>query len=107
MINVLVSFLDRRHDENLAWFARRSLGFALDRFAARIAEIRLRVRDENGPRGGLDQTCSLAIRLQGAKELHLQDRDSAAEKAIHRLARRAARTLARDGGKRRSSRRPA
>lgn len=104
-MNMMVSFLDRRPDENLAWIARRRIAFALDRFAARIAEITVRFRDENGPRGGADQHLSLAIRTIGGHEFHLQETDTSAEIAIHRLARRAARSLARLAGRRRAARR--
>lgn len=103
-MNVLVSFLDRRPCEQLAWFARRSLLFALDRFAPRIREVALRVRDENGPRGGVDQRCSLEIKLVGTGDVHLHDVDASAEKCVHRLARKAARLLSR-GSQRRGGRR--
>ena len=103
-MNVLVSFLDRHPSEKLAWFARRSLTFALDRFAPRIREVALRVRDVNGPRGGVDQRCSLEIRLVGASDIHMNDIDASAERCVHRLARKASRLLAkavgRKGGRR-------
>lgn len=107
MIPVVVSFLARSPDEELAYVARRHLGFALDRFAGRIADVRLRIRDENGPRGGEDQHCSLAVKIIGHDELHLHDNDSSAERAIHRLARRAARAVAHALQKRRMTRRGA
>lgn len=104
-MNVLVSFLDRHPSEQLAWFARRSLCFALDRFAPRIREVALRVRDENGPRGGVDQRCSLEIRLLGASDVHLHDVDASAEKCVHRLSRKAARLLSRLVHRRKGGRR--
>lgn len=100
-MNILVSFLDRRPCEQIAWFARRTLGFALDRFAPRIAEVALRVRDQNGPRGGEDQRCTLAIKVVGGPDVWLEDTDAKAEKAVHRLARRAARMLGRVAARRR------
>jgi hypothetical protein len=105
LMNILVSFLDRRPCEQIAWFARRTLGFALDRFSSRIAEVALRVRDENGPRGGEDQQCSLAIRVVGGQDVFLQDNDAKAERAVHRLARRAARLLGTAFGKAAAGRR--
>lgn len=93
-MNVLVSFLDRYPSEQLAWFARRRLMFALDRFAPRIREVAVRVRDENGPRGGVDQHCSLEIKLVGASDIHMHDIDASAEKCVHRLAQKASRLLA-------------
>lgn len=102
---MMVAFVDRSPSENLAWFARRRFAFALDRFQSRIADITLRVRDQNGPRGGPDQHCSVAIRVVGGPDLHIQDVDSSAEKAIHRLARRAARSIAQLARRHRSRRR--
>ena len=63
-MNVLVSFRDRRPSEQLAYVARRSVESALDRFRTRIRDITIKIRDENVPKGGEDQACSLAVRLQ-------------------------------------------
>jgi hypothetical protein len=104
-MNVFVSFVDRHPSESIAWFARRSLTFALDRFAPRIREVALRVRDENGPRGGVDQRCSLEIKLLGASDVHLHDIDASAEKCVHRLAQKASRLLSKLTHRRKGSRR--
>lgn len=92
-MNVLVTFRDRRPSEQLAYVARRAVENALDRFRSRIRDITIKIRDENGPKGGEDQTCSLAVRVHGGGEIHLHDRDSSPESALHRLARRAARIV--------------
>jgi hypothetical protein len=92
---ILVLFQNRSPSEELAWFARRTLGFALDRFRTRIADVALRVRDENGEKGGVDQHCSLQVKVRGSADVFLQDVDASAEKCVHRLARRAARMLGR------------
>ena len=104
-MNVLVLFRGRQPSQRLAAFARRTLGFALDRFSDRIADILLRVRDDNGPRGGTDQHCSLAIQLVGGGDLHLQDVDASAERCVHRLARRAARLIRKSSRRRKAMRR--
>lgn len=41
---------------------------ALDRFAHRVREVSVSLTDVNGPRGGLDQQCVLAITPMGAGE---------------------------------------
>ena len=102
-MNILIFFRDRSPCERLAVFARRSLEFALDRFSQRIADVSLRVSDENGPRGGVDQTCSLAVKLVGGNDLHFHGIDSSPERCVHRLARKAASALARTIGKTRTS----
>jgi hypothetical protein len=101
----LVMFRNRQPSKKLKAFARRTLGFALDRFASRIASVMLRVRDDNGPRGGADQRCSLEIQLVGGRALHLQDVDTSAEKCVHRLARRAARLVGKSANLRMEARR--
>ncbi|MBM4063111.1 MAG: hypothetical protein FJ265_18745 [Planctomycetes bacterium] len=93
-MQILVTFQDRRPSEQIAYVARRTVEHALDRFASRIRDITVKIRDDNADRGGEDQVCSLALRVVGGGELHLHDRDSRPEPAIHRLARRAARMVA-------------
>jgi hypothetical protein len=101
-LSILVLFQNRSPSEELAWFARRTLGFALDRFRARIADVALRVRDENGSKGGVDQHCSLQVKVVGGGgDVFLQDVDASAEKCVHRLAKRAVRALGRGAARRR------
>ncbi len=54
---------------SLAPFARRRLEFALARFDARVRSLTVRVADLNGPRGGLDKRCLVAIRLTSPRRL--------------------------------------
>lgn len=104
-MNILILFRDRHPSEQLALFARRSLAFALDRFAPRLQDISLRLSDQNGPRGGRDQAAALAIRLDDGQELHLHDLDDSAERCVHRLARRAAQAVGKLLARRRQRRR--
>jgi putative sigma-54 modulation protein len=92
-MNIVVSFQDRSPSERLALYARTALAQALDRFDDRIRDVMVRIRDENGPKGGLDQHCSLAVRADAGIELHLHDTDSSAEAALRRLGGRAARMI--------------
>jgi ribosome-associated translation inhibitor RaiA len=41
----------------------RRLGFALGRFADRIQRLMVRLSDINGPRGGVDKRCQIAVAL--------------------------------------------
>jgi hypothetical protein len=105
LMDIVVAFKDRSPSEHLAWTARRALAAALDRFAARIRDVTVRIRDENGAKGGIDQHCSVAVRVVGGQELHLHDIDATAEPALHRLARRAARLVRDRFARQRSPRR--
>jgi len=81
---------------SLAPLARRRLEFALGRFGARVRSLTVRLADLNGPRGGLDKHCLVAIRLTSPRRLIVvEDTDAEAEVAIGRAADRAARTVAR------------
>ena len=72
--------------DSLRSYAQRSLGFALDRFAERIKTVRLKVRDLNGSRGGVDKCCHLAISLAHASPIILETRASTVQGAIDRSA---------------------
>lgn len=92
-MNIVVSFHDRPASESLAWTARRAVANALDRFASRIRSITVKIRDENGQKGGVDQHCSIAVAVADGREFHLHDTDASPESALHRLAGRAARLV--------------
>lgn len=99
-MNIFVHFLGRRRSRRVVEFAQRMLHRALARVGQPIREIRLRIRDENAARGGIDHRCSLEIRMVHGGTLHLHDLAADPESAVHRLAHRAGRVL-RDAGARR------
>lgn len=100
-MQLMILFKGRQRSARIAGFARRTLGFALDRFADRLRRATLRVRDDNGPRGGVDQLVSLELQLANGPSLHLQELDSSAERAVHRLAHRAVRLVRKAAARRR------
>lgn len=104
-LNILISFQDRRPCEQVAWVARRAIEHALDRFAQRIRDVTVKIRDENAQKGGIDQHCSLSLRVHGGREFHLHDIDSSPQNALHRLAARAARLVKATTRRRRGGRR--
>ncbi len=76
--------------------ARKRLEFGLARFAGRVASLTVRLGDVNGPRGGVDKKCLLAIRLVAPKRvIVIEDTDADAEVAIGRAVERAGRAVAR------------
>ena len=81
---------------SLAPLARRRFEFALGRFGDRVRSVTVHLADVNGPRGGMDQHCLVAIRLTSPRRLIvIEDTDAEAEVAIGRAADRAARVVAR------------
>jgi putative sigma-54 modulation protein len=50
-------------DDKLTDHIERRLRFALGRFAARIDQLTVYMSDVNGPRGGIDKRCRIAVAL--------------------------------------------
>ncbi len=76
--------------------AQRRLEFALGRFASRVRSLTVRLTDLNGPRGGLDKKCLIAVRLdRPRKVLIVEDVDADGDAVISRAADRAARAVSR------------
>ncbi len=82
--------------EAIAERARRRVRFALDRFRGRVRAVRVRITDVNGPRGGIDKQCIVAVRLQHPTRLMLIEHMAADfGEAVDRAADRAGRSVAR------------
>lgn len=75
--------------EQLRGHIQRRLSFALERFAARIRKLRINVADLNGPRGGVDKRCRVAIVLIPSQTIVIEERDSNIYVAIDRIGDRA------------------
>ena len=81
---------------SLAPLARRRFAFALGRFGDRVRSLTVHLADLNGPRGGVDKHCLVAIRLTSPRRLIvIEDTDAKATVAIGRAADRGARVVAR------------
>lgn len=70
---------------------------AFDRFQSAIREIRVTVRDENGPRGGDDIRCIIHIVLSGLADVIVHEQaatfEAAAGEAVDRAAYQVSRRL--------------
>ncbi len=79
-------------------FLQRRFDAAFDRFQKQIRELRVRLSDLNGPRGGVDKSCRVSIKLTPRGEMVLEQRGdeihatiaSAVERASENLAQRLA-----------------
>ncbi|MEO1618192.1 MAG: HPF/RaiA family ribosome-associated protein [Planctomycetota bacterium] len=94
---MLITITDRDDllDGALQELAERRLRFALSRFDNRVSRLELVVGDENGPRGGVDKSCRLTVRLKRARDVVITDKDESMAACISRVAERAARSVAR------------
>jgi ribosomal subunit interface protein len=84
-----------RVTEALRGHIQRRLLFALERFARQIRRVRVRVGDVNGPRGGIDKRCQLAISLVPVTTIVMEGRDSNIYAAVDRVADKAGRSIGR------------
>ena len=74
---------------------RTRLFFALERFAARLTDIRVRVDDVNGPRGGTDKLCRIHARLRWMQPFTVEARADDALAAVDRATTRMKRAVSR------------
>lgn len=73
----------------------RRAAFSLDRFTDRIRRLWVRLRDDNGPRGGTDKRCSVVVEMVRGPRLCFVDDAADPRTVVDRVLDRASRTLAR------------
>jgi hypothetical protein len=78
--HVRVSGVALNHDDHAD--IRRRLGMKLGKFAWSIERVTVRARDANGPRGGVDQECTVKVVLSGLPSVVVRRRDAALHVAI-------------------------
>ncbi|OLD45760.1 MAG: hypothetical protein AUI48_11445 [Chloroflexi bacterium 13_1_40CM_2_68_14] len=81
-------------------YCLRRVGLALRRFEQRIKGVIVRLKDENGPRGGVDKHCLLVIAIAGVGELVIDSAHSEIRAAIDVASSRAKQSVARRLGRR-------
>lgn len=81
--------------EILREFVERRFRFALSRFQGQIAEIKVQLSDENGPKGGRDKVCRVVATVL-SRSLFVGEADSGLYAAISRAAERLGRTASRE-----------
>jgi ribosomal subunit interface protein len=85
-------------------YTERRLQAALGRFSRRLSVITVRLTDENGPRGGVDKRCHLALSMPPSTEMVIEESHVDLYTAIDYAADRAAKAVTRELGRRRSRR---
>lgn len=78
---------------NLAERARDLVESALCRYGDSIREVVVRIRDQNGPRGGRDQRCVLRVALLGAPEVVVREQRDRPLEALGSALKRARRSI--------------
>ena len=90
--------------DGLRDFIERRLRLTLGRFAARIDRLTVRLSDVNGPRGGVDKRCRIAIALVPRGMVMVEGAGDDPFALVADTAKRAGRALRRTLDRRRRSR---
>ncbi len=81
----------------------RRLAFALGRFGDRVGRVTVFLEDLNGPRGGLDQRCTIEVSLAPSGTVMAEATDAEIVLAVCRAAERVARCVRSEFDRRRTS----
>jgi len=92
-------------DPRLSAHVERRLRFALSRFSGRIRRVNVFLADQNGPRGGIDKTCRIVVRLRDGGDVVAEVSDVDWEIAVDRATTRVGHSTGRDLARRRAGRR--
>lgn len=77
-------------------YAVRRLSVALRRFERRIGSVRIRVTDLNGPRRGVDTSCSMTARLVGGRQVVVEARTARPFASVSQAAAKLREAVARE-----------
>lgn len=69
-------------------YMRRKLGMKLGKFARAIERVSVRVRDVNGPRGGVDKRCTIKVVLTGLPSVVVEQKHASLQAAVDAALRR-------------------
>jgi ribosome-associated translation inhibitor RaiA len=79
--NIRVAGVELDQDDRA--YIRQILGMKLGKYATSIERVSVRVKDVNGPRGGVDQACRIKVVLSGLPSLVLQSQAASLKDAIN------------------------
>ncbi len=82
-------------------YASLCLRTAVSRYRNAVHEVRVRLSDENGPRGGMDKRCQVQVNLRGRQPLRITQDSDDIYQAVALAARRTDRLLGRSVNRRR------
>ncbi|WP_321473962.1 HPF/RaiA family ribosome-associated protein [uncultured Paludibaculum sp.] len=72
----------------LQQYVERRIGFALDRYESRLAQVVVYLDDTNGPKGGLDKLCQITAELPGLDRVKILEQNATFAGAVDGAARR-------------------
>ncbi|HET9865428.1 MAG TPA: HPF/RaiA family ribosome-associated protein [Steroidobacteraceae bacterium] len=63
-------------------YIRRKLGMKLGKHAGAVERCSVRLKDENGPRGGVDQLCRIKVAMRGLPSVVFESRNAVLKAAV-------------------------
>lgn len=93
---------DIQPTEAIIGHAERRLRFSLSRFGPKIRQVTMKLTDLNGPRGGLDKQCQIAVTLSPSGKVRVEATDADLHTAIDLVSERLERAVARELKRRRA-----
>ena len=69
-------------------YVRRKLGMKLGKFARAIERVSVRIKDVNGPRGGIDKLCRIKVVLSALPSVVVEQQHASLQAAVDRALRR-------------------
>lgn len=84
-------------------YIRRRLGMKLGKFALSIERVTVRLRDVNGPRGGVDHQCQVKVVLSGLPSVVAEVQDASLQAAVDAAMTAAARSVRKSLQRRRTN----
>ncbi len=82
-------------------YAKLCVRMAVSRYRSAVHEVRVRLSDENGPRGGMDKRCQVQVNLRGRQPLRITQDSDDIYQAVALAARRTDRLIGRTVNRRR------
>jgi ribosomal subunit interface protein len=81
-VPVNIRAMDIEVDDETRGYVRRKLGRKLGKFAMSIERVSVRLRDVNGPRGGIDHRCRIKVVLSGLPSVVAEGQHTSMKEAI-------------------------
>ncbi len=95
MVPVAIRAIGVDVDDDTREYVRRKLGRKLGKFATRIERVSVRLRDVNGPRGGIDHLCQVKVVLSRLPSVVVEEQRETVKAAIDAALSSATRSVGR------------
>lgn len=104
-MKIEIRFRGIQASKALRAYVVRRLRFQLTRFEGEVGSVVVRIGDINGPKGGVDKRCQVAVRGPGMASVTIEDLSADAYSAVDLAVERAARAVGRELERTRAARR--